>query len=366
MFILKQNNRFLKLLHFYGFPNATKTNTAKVILALDGHQEDPRFLLVFSRFDTEARIGEALRHTTFPILVDEMNLSDPKMRWLVDILKSIVESLITRSKFPNSKAGGTIDIPALCLPILVGNPPPPSHDSAYMKRTIVRYFSQSETRKDDDPQAVQFREIMRANMKRLKALGDFRNWYLMNNQKEILDEEVLPPLELGLKILKAAFATAGKDVPNWLLEKRLPEDQLEESIVDNDVIVNGAFEKYIIEHFSKGIQVWRQELLDKNNNEEKLDLPKSTTGRLEKLAKDNLIPHVKWAPLRHGVIIRAGILTELYNHGVTQKQLPNLRALANYMNAEYGKHSGKMCIFADRAILTKYFDEQNDLETGDE
>ncbi|TLX87271.1 MAG: hypothetical protein E6K97_08940 [Thaumarchaeota archaeon] len=95
-------------------------------------------------------------------------------------------------------------------------------------------------------------------------------------------------------------------------------------------------------------------------------MPKSTTGRLEKLAKDNLIPHVKWAPLRHGVIIRAGILTELYNHGVTQKQLPNLRALANYMNAEYGKHSGKMCIFADRAILTKYFDEQNDLETGDE
>lgn len=243
MFMLKQNNHFLKLLHFYGSANATKSNTGKVILALDGHQEDRKYSLNLSRFDSIARVGEALGHTTFPILVDEMDLMNPKHHWLIEVLKSIVESQISRSKFPSSRASGTIDIPALCLPILTGNPPPPLNESAYMKRVIARYFPQSETMKESDPQSSKFREFVRINLARLKALGDFGNWYIMNNQKEFLDERSPPPLDLGLKILKTAFEYSGIEIPHWLEKERLAEDQLEQSLEDNDYLAK-SFEVF--------------------------------------------------------------------------------------------------------------------------
>ena len=71
--MLKTNNYFLKWLHFYGFPNATKSNTGKIILAIDGHHDDTEYLLNFSRIDTVARLGDAVSHTTFPKLVDEVD-----------------------------------------------------------------------------------------------------------------------------------------------------------------------------------------------------------------------------------------------------------------------------------------------------
>jgi hypothetical protein len=353
MFMLKQNNYYLRLLQFYGSPNATKSNTGKIILALDGHQEDHKFTLNLSRFDTVARVGQALGHSTFPILVDEMNLNDPRMHWLIELLKSIVENQISRSKFPRSGASNTIDIPALCLPILTGNPPPPLDESAYMKRVIARYFPRSETIKENDPKSVEFKEFLRVNLPRCKALGDLRNWYVMNHQDEILDEKRAVPLDLGLNILKAAFEYAGIEIPTWLVNDRLPENQLEESMEDNDVIVKSAFEKYINEQVNKAMPIWRQK-----DNEFKL--PADITDRLVELATDNLLPHVKYSSRKFGIMITSGILNELYNHGVTGKQLPNLRALADYMNAEYTKSDGKKVVFADKHKLTKYFDEQNE------
>ena len=48
--------------------------------------------------------GRAVSRSTFPILIDEVNLSDEKNAWLVNALKSIIESRIARSKFTSSKA----------------------------------------------------------------------------------------------------------------------------------------------------------------------------------------------------------------------------------------------------------------------
>lgn len=356
IFMLKTNNYFLKALHLYGFANSTKSNTGKIILALDGHQEDSRFALQFSRIDTPARLGEAVSKSTFPILVDEVNLSDEKNSWLINALKITIESRISRTKFATSKASSPTDIPSLSCLILTSNSAPPFHDSAYMRRVIARNHPQSETWREDDPKAVEFKEFLRINLPRLKALGDFRNWYIMNNQHEILDEKRPAPLDLGLKILKAAFEYAGIEIPTWLLEERLPENQLEESIQDNDVIVKRAFEKYIDEQINRSIQIWRLKL----GNDEKLELPEDISDRLVKLAESNLLPDVKKSKTNFEVIIRKGILTELYNHGVTRDQLPNLKALADYMKANYRKSDGKMVIAATMAELTAYFDTKNE------
>ena len=68
-----------------------------------------------------------------------------------------------------------------------------------MRRIIERNFPQSESWKEDDSKALEFKEFLRLNLDRLKALGDFRNWYIINNQDTILDEKRLPSLDLGLK-----------------------------------------------------------------------------------------------------------------------------------------------------------------------
>ena len=86
-----------------------------------------------------------------------------------------------------------------------------------MRRLIARNFPQSESWKENDAKAQEFKEFLRINLPRLKALGDFRNWYVMNNQQEIIDEKRPLPLDLGLKILRAVFDYGGKEIPAWLV-----------------------------------------------------------------------------------------------------------------------------------------------------
>ena len=57
-----------------------------------------------------------------------------------------------------------------------------------------------------------------------------------------------------------------------------------------------------------------------------LPLPKVTSSRLVKLIDSNLLPDIKRSPSKD-IIIRKGLLVELYKHGVTREQLPNLKAL---------------------------------------
>ena len=350
IFMLKTNNYFLKALHLYGFANATKSNTGKIILALDGHDQDSRLTMQFSRIDTPARLGEAVSKSTFPILVDEVNLNDERNGWLINALKQVIESRIARSKFASSKASSPIDIPSLSCLILTSNSPPPFHDSALMRRILSRNFPQSETWKENDPKAVEFKEFLRVNLSRLKALGDYRNWYIMNHQSEILDEKRPAPLELGLKILHSAFSYAGIEIPKWLVEERLPENQLEESMQDNDVLVKRAFEKYIHEQVRATSTFRRTELEEKD-----------ISGRLVKLAEYKSLPDMRYIAINRELIIYKGILAELYNYGVTRDQLPNLKALADYMKADYRKIGGKMVVAVDIARLTAYFDEINEV-----
>jgi len=110
-------------------------------------------------------------------IIDELKFDD-KNSWFINQMKSTIESKTARTKFPNSKALEPEDIPALSTLILTSNSPPPFHDSGYMRRTIARPFPQSESWSENDPKAIEFKEFLRVNLPRLKALGEFRNWYI--------------------------------------------------------------------------------------------------------------------------------------------------------------------------------------------
>ena len=173
-------------------------------------------------------------------------MNGPEKAWLVNALKSCIESRIARSKFLRNNAATSTGIPALSPLILTSNAPPPFYDSGFMRRVIDRNFPKSEKWNETDPVAIEFKEYLRKNLKRGKPLEDFRNWFIFNNQETILDDGRPLPLDLGFRILEEAYKVAGREVPKWL-SLRLPENQQEESIEDNTVIVKRAFEKYIDE-----------------------------------------------------------------------------------------------------------------------
>ncbi len=358
IFMLKGNNYFLKWLHFYGFPNATKSNSGKIALGVDRHQDNPDFLLSISRIDTIARLGDILSHTTFPKLVDEADLNPKERYWLVNAIKSAIEGKIARSKFLTNRSSTSTAIPALSPLILTSNPPPPFHDSGYMRKVIDRNFARCESHKEDDPVAIKFKEFLRTDLIRLGYLGDFRNWFVMNNQSIILDETRPLPLDLGLKIVIEAYGKTGRKIPEWF-KQRLSENQLEESLGDASVIVKRAFESYIDRCFKESLQFFRsQEAATKDGDI--LTYPKqpdAISDRLIKLVKNNLLPDIKRRPQIWSCIIHKGLLQELYRYGVTSDQLPNLKALADYMGADFKKSMGNKVVSVNDATLTKYFDD---------
>jgi hypothetical protein len=358
IYMLKGNNYFLKWFHFYGFPNATKSNSGKIVLGIDEHQDNPDFLLNINRIDTIARLGDILSHTTFPKLVDEVDLNSKEREWLVNALKSAIEGKVARSKFRNNRSSTSTPIPALSPLILTSNPPPPFHDSGYMRKVIDRNFARCESHKEDDPIAIKFKEFLRTDLIRERHLGEFRNWYVMNNQDIILDETRPLPLNLGLTILKSAYEKTGRNMPEWF-KLRLSENQLEESLGDSCVIVRRAFESYIDKCYKESLQFFRMQEPAIRDGESWVypKQPEEISDRFIKLVKNNLLADVKRSALNFSCIIRKGILEELYRCGVTKDQLPNLRALADYMGADFKKSMGNKVVSIDDAALSKYFDD---------
>ena len=157
----------------------------------------------------------------------------------------------------------------------------------------------------------------------------------------------------------------GREMPKWF-NIRLPECQLEDSIVDNSVIVKRAFETYIDVNFRNGLSYWQRDKAyegkkDGGEEDDVLPLPKLTSLRLVKLIDSNLLPDIKRAP-SGDMIIRKGLLVELYKYGVTREQLPNLKALADYMSASFRKAHGNKVVNCTGAQLEMYFDEIEELE----
>jgi hypothetical protein len=170
----------------------------------------------------------------------------------------------------------------------------------------------------------------------------------MDSQELILDKK-LTPFDKAKRIVIAAYESAQMLVPCWLMKKQLEQKHLEESIEDNSVIVKRAFETYIDVNFRN----WQRTEVPEDNA---LALPKEISSRLVKLVDSNLLPDIKRAQNKN-IIIYRGILVELYKCGVTTDQLPNLKALADYIGASYRKSNGNKVVACTGAQLAEYFDK---------
>jgi len=334
----------LEWLDLYGNPNASKSTSGKIVLAIDGHEKDDNYNVNISHVDTIARLGDTTSKTTFPILVDEMDFTNNK--YLVNQVKSAIDQPRLRKVLDRSRR--VEHIPALSPLIMTSNPPPPLSDPAFMKRVVARYFHDNETHFKDEQSAKRFDALL-SQLERLRPLGYFRNKFVMNNQTLILDRK-LTPFDKARKILIAACESAATLMPCWF-RRQLEQNQLKESIIDSKEAVLDAFESLIIDRMKnlKGTQ--------------DLTTYQNSTDRFINLVDNRLLPFAKRITDKaheptDRIAVYTGIVKELQEYGATREQLSNLRALADYMGARHHQSHGKNVAEVSVQQLKRYFGEE--------
>lgn len=348
-FVTKQLGRdYLKWLVFSGVSNATKTTTGLIGLAIDGHHNDPDFMKGQGAIDTVARLGDFISKATFPKVVNEVNLvsDDRDIQKLLEYIKTAIESLIFRDKFASSRSASAISIPALSPLVLTSNYPLPVYNTAFMKRIVDRDFPSSESHNPTSDEAIELKQWKDRNLDRLAALGQFRNWYVSQNPEIVREAS-----DLGKELLAKAFEYGGVDWLSWL-DLELEQNQLEDSLSDNKADVRRAFEAYITNVYDRAlssIKPWK-------SDDWVVTLPTGVTNLLKLLLEYDRLPDIKILKTdRYTIIISKGILQELYKQGVGKDQLPNLRALADYIpGSEFYKSHGTKVVKVSKTDLDSY------------
>ena len=86
-------------MHNYGSPNASKTSSAKLALALDGHETDDDYIVSMKHVDTLPRMGDTISRTTFPIIADEMELVDKRTGKVNSVITAAIKTAVDQPIF---------------------------------------------------------------------------------------------------------------------------------------------------------------------------------------------------------------------------------------------------------------------------
>jgi hypothetical protein len=147
----------------------------------------------------------------------------------------------------------------------------------------------------------------------------------------------------------SSYEHAGIPMPDWLKTRRLPQNQLESSFVDNRVAIKNAFETLINVNLKN---------FNKHDIFEESHIREAVSNRVANLLDGKKLPYLNRSRSdENRVIINTGILNELYKYGVTRDQLPNLKALADVMNGEYSRNENGMIIKVSMDQISNYFDK---------
>jgi len=181
-------------------------------------------------FDTPYRMGEALSHSTFPVLINELAGVFEKIE-MVEILKTAIEQTTSRAK---ARGGRLKHIPALALPLITSNHEMPN-DDALRRRMHTLHYTYGEQREEVDIKA--FEEEFKVNkggkteLNSLRVLGYFVI-NLIKKNPELLDLEWQ---ELGNRLIREIYEYTGEIQPSWLAVwadaetlEDLREDRIEE------------------------------------------------------------------------------------------------------------------------------------------
>jgi hypothetical protein len=349
-FIFKVVNApLLEWMHLHGNPNAGKTSSGEIVLAFDGNEKNEDFVLNMKYIDTLARFGDTISDTTFPKIINEVDLTDR-----YDIVNNIVTAVdAVRFRKVLDRNRIVEHYPGLTPLFLTGNPPP-STKPEYLKRVRTRNFPAREVHVQTSREALEYKAWLATNIRRCRSLGQFRNKFAMEARgQEIILDTLDTPFEKSRKIWAAIYESVGRKLPDFF-DKKLDEHQMNESIEDKKSSVLNALEAWIVDK-CRTLDTNRGEY--GNGGEKKiLDQYPKSTDRLAELIRRNLVPCVKRD--RDGkIIFFRQVAVELERFGAKQLDLPSLADAIP--GAEYGKLShGYWVVKCSVASLTAaFFDE---------
>jgi hypothetical protein len=281
-FIFKVTNApLLEWMHLHGNPNAGKSSSGLIGLGFDGNESNEDFALNMNHIDRIARFGDTISITTFPKIINEVDLTDRPD--IVNHIVTAIDAIKFRKTLDRNRVAESS--PGLTPLFLTGNPPAPTKPE-YVKRVRIRNFPAREVHSQTSTEAIQYKKWLAANIKRCRTLGLFRNKFVMEpiNQNIILDTN-LTPFEKSEKIWTAMYKSVGRKLPSFF-DKRLEETQMQDSIEDKKADILNALEGWIID---------KCRTLDTGNGggEKILDEYTDSVDRLVQLVDKKLVSCVK-------------------------------------------------------------------------
>ena len=229
----KQLGRWIKWRYIYGVSHTGKTTLGEITLRIWGL--GPEYMKSGTQIDTVPRLGEVISKSTFPIVVNEPGgaLSKEEIK---EMLKSAIESPVARGVI---RQGVYKLVPALA-PIVFTTNKHQLRDDALLRRLEVEVFTYGERIKGDNARV--FEKTVKPRLVKLRALGDFTAFYVLNNGLPENYEE------LATKILEEAYRQAGLTPPEWIHEKREEESDFYEEIKET---IRGFLAERINEEYNR-------------------------------------------------------------------------------------------------------------------
>jgi len=235
IYAYKQLDRWIRYRYLHGVSGSGKTTLGKIVLYMWGLGPDHE--KAGSQVDTVARLGEVISRTTFPIVINEPGALFEKEDTR-EMLKSSIESPVARGKFFGRYYR---DIPS-CSPIIFTSNKYLPRDDALLRRLEVETFTYGDKISKD--KVKDFEKNVMPRLYKLKALGDFAAFYVLN--KGILDDLE----ELATKILEEAYREAGLEIPQWIYARYVEEKDFYEDMRESIRIflmnkINEAYNRFV-------------------------------------------------------------------------------------------------------------------------
>lgn len=345
----------------YGNPNTGKTSSGLIGLAMDGNECNEDFNLNMKHIDTLARFGDTISNTTFPKIINEVDLTERD-----DIVNNIITA-VDAVKFRKTldRNRNSEYSPGLTPLFLTGNPQAPTKPE-YVKRVKTRYSASREVHLPNSVEAIEYKKWLACNMQRAHVLGEFRNKWIMEHQDIILDTE-LSAFDKSLKIWKAIYESVSKLSLPQFFNMKLDENQMSDSLDDRKTDISSALQAWIVDkcrsldtnpglrYDRDGREIGEKKILD--------EFTKST-DRLGKLIDRNLIPYVKRDSMNHVVFYRQIVIDLEDDYSVKGLDLPTLGDAIP--NAKYGKFKhGYKVVTCSMTHLDEFFGEEtiNEFDT---
>ena len=236
----KGEKGFLPWLYLYGQRDTGKTTTAEVLLYIFNIMNRQHELGV-GEVNTEAKLGAVLSSDTFPHVINEgASLFDKPN--LNEVIKQAVEGLIARQRFESKSI--IKEYPAFAPLIITANEFKITDEALSQKRLVVlRYPITAKVTKE---KIAEFREKVTNRLPKLKALGQFIEWYLIEHP----DELIYDWLNLSKKLLERAYEYAGL-TPGFDLGMQYIDVNDNDSRVD----IIAVLWRKVLEAFNKKIEV---------------------------------------------------------------------------------------------------------------